>query len=296
MKLHAIGMTDIGNIREENQDYFTILTAPCSDSGNTLLAVIADGVGGSKAGRIASKTTVETLKDLFLKSADNYQEYMGEAIERANDVIRDLAYADNHCHGMATTCTALVIKGNSVIVGHVGDSRAYVVRDGEIIRLTEDQTLPRKLFKEGLITEEEMARHPQDNVLTNAVGSRKNIDVDIIPAEIKVQDTFILCSDGMYKYFTDDEIRDIVVKTGFESSPEQLINTAKERGGEDNITVIVIHAGPDQFDKTTEILSTYIEEPVHKNQRMVRWKVALTLLFILSLLAIFFEWLKYIRS
>ncbi|MEN6623548.1 MAG: protein phosphatase 2C domain-containing protein, partial [Smithella sp.] len=262
MKLHAIGMTDIGNIREENQDYFTILTAPCSDSGNTLLAVVADGVGGGKAGRIASKATVETLKDLFLKGVNNYQEYMGEAIERANDIIRDLAH-DDACHGMATTCTALIVKGNSVIVGHVGDSRAYILRDGEIFRLTEDQTLPRKLFKEGLITEEELTHHPQGNVLTNAVGSRKNINVDIIPAEIKVKDTFILCSDGMYKYFTDDEIRDIVVKTGFESSPEHLIKTAKERGGEDNITVIVIHAGPDQLDKTTEILSTYIEEPTN---------------------------------
>jgi len=291
VKLHAVGITDIGNVRAENQDSFTVQTAPCSENGNSLLAVVADGVGGGKAGNVASKIAVDALKDIYLESAGDPQVVMRRAIEAANALILERSGVDDLCRGMATTCTALMVKGDSVIVGHVGDSRAYRIRDGEISRLTEDQTLPRRLFREGLITEEEIELHPQGSILTNAVGTKKKIEVEIISSELRERDTFVLCSDGMYKYLNDEEIKGIVNKAGIEASPEQFVAAAKERGGDDNITVIVVHANSDGFDKTTEILSTY-EEPVQIKRRRVGWKMALGLILFVGIIAFVVELLK----
>ena len=284
MKLHAVGLTDIGNVRAENQDSFTVQTAPCSENGNSLLAVVADGVGGGKAGNVASKIAVETLKDIYLESAGDPHNVMRTAIETANSLILEKSSGDELCRGMATTCTALMVKGDTVIIGHVGDSRAYRIREGEIVRLTEDQTLPRRLFREGLITEEEIEKHPQGHVLTNAVGSKKMIEVDITSSEMMERDTFVLCSDGLYKYLNDEEIKGIVSDAGIEASPEKFVASAKERGGDDNITVVVVHASGDRFDKTIEILSTY-EEPVQIKRSRVGWKMALGLILIVGIIA-----------
>jgi serine/threonine protein phosphatase PrpC len=283
VKLHAVGITDIGNVRVENQDSFTVQTAPCTENGNSLLAVVADGVGGGKAGNVASKIAVEALTDIYLKNTGNPQDVMRMAIETANALIQERSREDELCSGMATTCTALMVKGDTVIIGHVGDSRAYRIRDGEIVHLTQDHTLPRKLFREGLITEEEIEFHPQGNVLTNAVGSRKMIEVDIISYEMIEQDTFVLCSDGLYKYFKDEEIKEIVSKAGIEASPERFVTVAKERGGDDNITVVVVHAGGDRLDKTTEILEHYQASPPCKKKK-VGWKTMLALIFCLGVI------------
>lgn len=284
MKLQAVGITDIGNVRAENQDCFTVQAAYCPANGNSLLAVVADGVGGGKAGNVASQLAVETLKELYLKSVWDSQDVMREAIEAANAVIMERSGTDELCHGMATTCTAMIVKGGKVIIGHVGDSRAYRIRDGEISHITEDHTLPRRLYREGVITEAEIELHPQGNVLTNAVGSRRKVEVDIISTEMRERDTFVLCSDGMYKYLNDEEIRGIVSKAGIEAAPEQLVAAAKERGGDDNITVVVVHANGDDFGKTTEITSSY-EEPVKIKKAALRWNILLALVLVAAVIA-----------
>lgn len=284
MKLHAVGITDIGNVRTENQDSFTIQSAPCSTNGNSLLAVVADGVGGGKAGNIASKIVVDVLTDIYRVNEGNPQEVIRRAIEAANALILERSRNDELCRGMATTCTAMLVKGDTVVIGHVGDSRAYRIRGGEIVHLTEDHTIPRKLFRDGLITEEEIESHPQGNALTNAVGCRSMIDVDITSYEMNELDTYIICSDGLYKYLSDEEFKGIASKAGIEAAPEQFINLAKERGGDDNISVVVVHASSDSSGKTTEILSSY-EEPAKCSRGSVGWKTALALLVSLGIIA-----------
>lgn len=271
MKLYAVGITDIGNVRTENQDFFGVHTAPCADNGSSLLVVVADGVGGGKAGGVASRLAVESLKNVFMESAAEPQEVMRMGIESANARIFGTAGSDEACSGMATTCTALMVMGGAVTVGHVGDSRAYRVRDGEITQLTEDHTLPRRLLKQGLITEEQVLSHPQGNVLTNAVGSRNSISVDVFPVEMKERDIFILCSDGLFKYLKDEEMTGIIRMAGIDAAPERLVATAKERGGDDNITVVVVEVSGEEFDKTTEIASCY--EPPPEGEKRIPWKL-----------------------
>lgn len=285
MKLHAVGITDIGNIRPENQDAFTVQTAHGSERGNSLLAVVADGVGGGKAGNVASQLAVETLTELFLGGAWDEQDAMASAIETANARILERSGQDELCRGMATTCTALVIKGESAVIGHVGDSRAYRIRDGEILQLTEDHTLPRRLFREGLITEEEVYLHPQSNVLTNAIGSRGKIEIELVPAEVRERDIFVLCSDGMHKYFKDEEIREIVARAGAQTSAEKFVAAAKERGGDDNITVVVVRADGDGLGKTTEITATYEEPAKLVRKSGAGWKLALFIVLLVGTIA-----------
>lgn len=260
MQLRAVGMTDVGLVRSENQDAFTIQIAPCSENRNSLLAVVADGVGGGMAGNVASLIAVEALAEIYRENESSPREIMHRAITTANERINERSDKDAQCRGMATTCTALMVKGNAVIIGHIGDSRAYRIRDGEIELLTEDHTLPRRLFREGLIAEEEIEAHPSGNVLTNALGSRNAAEVDIRSYEILENDSYILCSDGMYKHVKDYEILNFVNSTELEKIPELFVKLAKERGGDDNITVVVVQSSEDiLYDKTTEIVGNYVD-------------------------------------
>ena len=243
------GATDVGRRRESNEDQFLV------DSEIGVYAV-ADGMGGHAAGEIASEQAIETLSaalrregwpDAGRDGTDQERKTrtartIREAIGEANSRICKSVEHHPERKGMGTTLVALAISGNSAIIGHVGDSRAYLVRDGQLIRLTSDHSWVNEQVKLGLLSAEDAQRHPWRNIVTRALGNRAEVDVDLMEQPMEAGDLFLLCSDGLNTMLRDGEIRTILEKTA--QDPEQacseLIAAANARGGEDNITVVVL--------------------------------------------------------
>ena len=298
MHLRAVGLTDKGIVRSENQDSFLVQILPCSSNKNSLLAIVADGVGGENAGNIASMTAVEVIKTFDLDDDENLNDTLKKAIEAANSEIYGLSCRNADYKGMATTCSTLMIKGDKAIIAHVGDSRVYRIKDGIIEALTEDHTLPVKLYKSGYISDSELEGHPQSNVLTNALGSKNKVEIDIITTSLMENDTYVLCSDGLYKYLTSEEINEIVTNASLDSSAEKLIALANSRGGDDNITVVVVKAGHNNVsNKTVRIdgdeFSTEVVQKVSTGSRTFI-RLLLVLLFFMVVIVFIsfnFNWL-----
>lgn len=289
MYLKAVGYTDKGRVRKENQDSFLVQVLPCSSNKNGLLAIVADGVGGASAGNVASSTAVEFIKKHNFDNDPKPQDALKQVMKSANEEIYGLSCSHKEYRGMATTCSVLLIKGDQVVSGHVGDSRIYRIRAGKIERLTEDHTLPMKLFKEGRITSTELADHPQSNVLTRALGSRESVDIDISRSFLDESDTYILCSDGLYKYCTDSELMDLVVKTSIETAPEKLVLLAIERGGDDNITAVVVRSSPSAVSNQTVQISDdlFPEEPGKNNKLKRRVLIYIAIIFFIAAFIVF---------
>ncbi len=262
----AFGITDIGNFREKNEDSFLIEKFKCEGNSNCLLIAVADGVGGAKAGETASKIAVETVKRVMLNTQGLKIDALKTSIESANKIIYEMSLKDENYRGMATTFTAIVFMENTFILGHIGDSRTYIVRNNDIKLLTEDHTVVNRLFKDGFITKEERRYHPQRNVLSKALGVQEIISYDISHDNIYKDDIFMICTDGLYKYIEENEIKDIVKNMPIESSAEYLVNTAKERGGDDNISVVLVKVdSPFDERKTAKITETVL--PMKDNNK-----------------------------
>lgn len=230
MKLAAGEFTDRGKIRELNEDSFLV------DNELALFAV-ADGMGGHRGGEVASATAIEALR-AAVASGDP----INAAIERANGAVLDRASGDNDLAGMGTTMTALVVAGaRRLLIGHVGDSRAYLLRDGELHRVTDDHSLVEELVRQGRLTQEQAEAHPQRAIITRALGVEPEVDVDLYTVDVGVGDRVLICSDGLTTMLRDREVERIA---RLESDPvraaENLVDAANDAGGEDNITVIVI--------------------------------------------------------
>lgn len=245
MKLRVVSLTDVGLDRENNEDcsgYFED-----DDGARGSLLVVADGMGGALGGEVASRTAVDVVEKTFRDRAAGVTppERVRLALERANAAINEMTVSDPRLAGMGTTCTAALIIGPMVFLGHVGDSRAYLVRDGSITQLTEDHTLAAEAQRSAPnAASQNVPRH----LLTRALGPQATIAVDVIEAETPLQegDVLLLCSDGLTGQVRNEEILD-VVKTG--NTPEaicrSLVKLALERGGPDNITVVAARVDPD---------------------------------------------------
>ncbi|MDY0234423.1 MAG: Stp1/IreP family PP2C-type Ser/Thr phosphatase [Gudongella sp.] len=237
------GGSNKGLVREINQDCMYIARKNCLP-----LFIVADGMGGHKAGEIASKLTVDIVrKDITLNASkisnqDEVYSTIKKAIELANSEVYNYSLSHSECNGMGTTVTlGYVYNNNYFIVAHVGDSRAYYLRNKHLIKITEDHSLVNELIKTGEITRSEALTHPQRNVILRAVGTSPEIDIDIYSIEIKKEDIFIICSDGLTNMIDEPEIQDIFEKTeDIENACELAIESAINKGGKDNITVIGI--------------------------------------------------------
>lgn len=272
MHLKAVGYTDKGKVRSENQDSFLVQVLPCSVNKHSLLAIVADGVGGASAGSIASTTAVDYIKNFNFDNVQEPQDALKQVMQSANEKIYVLSHRHKEYQGMATTCSVLLIKGDQVICGHVGDSRIYRIRAGQIDRLTEDHTLPVRLFKEGTITAEEIAGHHQSNVLTRALGSKENVEIDLSLSFLEKNDVYVLCSDGLHKYFSDNELTDILAGTAVESASEKLVSLALARGGDDNITAVVVRSSlGDVAQRTTQIADDLFPDETIKKHGFQKW-------------------------
>ena len=223
--------TDVGMQRQANEDNF-IARSP--------LFVVADGMGGAQAGEVASQTAVEVFKHGLPEGVP--EATLQQMIGTANRNIHDQAHADSSLSGMGTTITAAFVNSEreEVVVGHVGDSRAYRLRSGILQRLTRDHSLVEEMRRRGQITEEQAEDHPQRSIITRALGPEPEVEVDIQAVPAEPGDIFLLCSDGLTTMLNDERIRELVNgATSLEAAVKTLVDEANRAGGRDNITVSI---------------------------------------------------------
>ncbi|MEZ6195385.1 MAG: Stp1/IreP family PP2C-type Ser/Thr phosphatase [Planctomycetota bacterium] len=236
--------SDVGMVRKENQDHFGILHPedPEERLRQGALVVVADGMGGHSGGIIASHTTVDTILEVFGRGeACTMRAMVGDAIRAANDAVRAKAEADPALREMGTTCVALHVRGPHVLIGHLGDSRCYLVRDDRLEQVTRDHTYLNELIDMGLLTSEQAQNHPDRNIITRCVGMAQQLDIDFNRRSSRVGDRYVLCSDGLTNMVDDSEILEITLAHPPKEASEKLVALANERGGDDNITVAIAH-------------------------------------------------------
>ena len=238
------GLTDIGLVRKDNQDAYA--TAYFTESGHTV-AVVCDGMGGVKGGRLASSIAVETflaetkkvlragMTALQLAQASSY------AVAIANDAVYEKAQEAKEYHGMVTTLVSAICYEKGAVISNVGDSRAYHITAEGIRRVTEDHSLVEVLVRRGDITEEEARVHPNRNVITRALGPEKSEECDVYVKELKQGEYLLLCSDGLVNTVSDQEILYEVIHNGDEESClDRMLAISKSRGAADNVTAVLL--------------------------------------------------------
>jgi serine/threonine protein phosphatase PrpC len=232
-KLVAAGVTDVGRVRGTNDDGFL-------DHADRLgLVAVADGMGGHRAGDVASATALEALRAAVANGQS-----LRDAIEGANEAVLEKSVSDQELHGMGTTLTAGMLGTDGYLtVGHVGDSRAYLVRDGQLSQITNDHSLVEEMVRGGELTPEQAEVHPRRSIITRALGIDPEVEVDEYPIELRPGDRILFCSDGLTTMVRPDEIASILSR---EHDPKRaaqlLVDAANAAGGEDNITAVIVEA------------------------------------------------------
>ena len=229
--------SDTGKKRRRNEDSYVV--APP-------LFAVADGMGGAQAGEVASKLAAAALEEPRPES-ESGAEQVTALIREANRRVYERAASDPSTSGMGTTVTVALVQGRTVTIGHVGDSRAYVVRERALEQLTEDHSLVNELLKSGKLSPEEAETHPQRSVITRAVGTDPDVDVDAFTVDANEGDVFLLCSDGLTDMVSDADILDLVGRHSgdLDRLTKSLVAAANRGGGEDNITVIAFAIAAD---------------------------------------------------
>jgi PPM family protein phosphatase len=228
------GRTDVGRQRTANED--SLFVRPP-------MFAVADGMGGAKAGEVASALAVEAVENAA-DSAEPPEEQLAAIVRAANRRIYDLAVADETRRGMGTTLTLVKVHGDEITIAHVGDSRAYRMRDGELSQLTRDHSLVAELERSGQITAEAAEHHPQRSIITRALGPEPDVEVDTYTLTGRQDDLFLICSDGLTSMISDGEVTSILRSAGsLEDAAEELVLAANQSGGKDNITVILFRLG-----------------------------------------------------
>jgi PPM family protein phosphatase len=229
--------SDTGKKRRRNEDSYVV--APP-------LFAVADGMGGAQAGEVASKLAAAALEDTDSGRGDGEARVVS-LIQEANRRVYERANTDPATTGMGTTMTVALVEGKLVTIGHVGDSRAYLVRGGRLEQLTEDHSLVNELLKSGKLSPKEAETHPQRSVITRAVGTDPDVDVDVFKIEAHEGDVFLLCSDGLTDMVDDEGILDLVERhhDDLDRAAKSLVSAANRGGGEDNITVIAFTMAAD---------------------------------------------------
>lgn len=240
--IKAYAKSDKGKVREMNQDYYYISTS----LDQIQLYILADGMGGYNGGEIASSLAVQTAKNYIEnnfkeieKDRDSIIQLLGSSMEYANMVVYEKSKENIELKGMGTTLEICLIYNNKVYIGHVGDSRIYRIRKQFTRKLTQDHSYVQKLVKEGTITKEQAAHHPQKNMLMKALGCNAFVEPDVMVKGFLRDDILIMCSDGLTNLVNQDEIYEEASKN-IEQATKNLVELANNRGGYDNITVIII--------------------------------------------------------
>lgn len=232
----------IGHIRQVNEDSADVYYR----ENNTVLAVVADGMGGHQAGDVASQMTLQKLQESFAvvdlnKDIAGWSEWLLEAIKAANHYVYQYSLENAQYQGMGTTIVAALFLDSDYIVAHVGDSRVYRFADQQLHQITEDHSLVYELVRSGQLTQEEADSHPQRNIITRALGTEEEVEIDLKVLSYLGGEQLLLCSDGLSNMVQDSAITEILSKSDtVEEKVNELIHRALEAGGDDNISLVVI--------------------------------------------------------
>jgi serine/threonine protein phosphatase PrpC len=251
LSLRCFGETDVGRVRQNNEDNFLMLPERC-------VFAVADGMGGAKAGEVASQMAVESLSDQSRSgegpsalydpadpegSSNRLLDWVTNAIRKSHKSIWKRSQKEASTRGMGCTLDLLVLSADRAFVGHIGDSRIYLIRRSRAYRVTQDHTLAQAQFAAGVLTEAELKTARTRNILLKAMGVQTEVEPDIFSFDIAAGDRFLLCSDGLYEYIADGEIAPLFDELPLDKIPRRLIEMACERGGHDNITAVVVEIG-----------------------------------------------------
>lgn len=239
--------TDPGLVRRHNEDFVAVYEPATAQDlqRHGRLTIVADGVGGADAGEVASRYASERMLHHYLAAANtgNRGERLLAAMQAANTDLRKMALDRDDSRRMATTMVAVVVDDHQATIGNVGDSRAYHWRAGELAQITRDQSLVAQLVEEGALTAEEAANYPYKNIILYSIGSEKRPPIDLYEVSLEPGDFLLLCSDGLTRHVADGEIAAIIGRESPAQATDTLVQLARERGGEDNITVAIVPYG-----------------------------------------------------
>ncbi len=242
--LRAVVLSDVGCVRTNNEDAARLVRPSTLEirANKGFLAIVADGMGGHAAGEVASQMAVETVAKTYYQREESPEESLFLALTKANRAIWQTAGRNSRQRGMGTTCTAVAICKNRLYLAHVGDSRFYLLKNGQLLQLSTDHTYVQSLVAQGVITMAEAEKHPERNVLTRAMGTHNKVEIDIavLSQTFRDEDRLLLCTDGLYDYLSSDEIAQLLLIPALNEAAQQLVELAKQRGGHDNITVLLV--------------------------------------------------------
>ena len=237
--MKVVAKTHCGKVRPINEDRYLV-----PEEGDSIV-LVADGMGGHKAGEVASETAAQTIRacavkmhgrEISIKTALKW-------VRQANQIIYRMANEKPECMGMGTTMTFLYFMDKHALLAHVGDSRCYRIRDGRIMQLTKDHSLVAELVRIGEITPEQARNHPYRNIITRALGTDDDVAVDAQDIPVEENDVYLLCSDGLSNYLEEDELLQAVQTQPSDALCDHLVQIALDRGGRDNITVVAAYCG-----------------------------------------------------
>lgn len=236
------GKTDIGTVRSKNEDAFDYGTLP----DGTSWAIVCDGMGGVHGGKVASTAAIEMVSDKIKKcynplmSVTSIENLLLSSITTANVNVFDRGVYDSSLKGMGTTVVAAVVKNGEACIAHVGDSRAYIIQNNEIKQITKDHSLVQEMLDKGQITKAEFENNPIKNIITRAMGVDEDIDIDFDYVSLNEGESLLLCTDGLSGLVNDKRILEIYQTTEFDSLAQKYIDEANSKGGNDNITVVIM--------------------------------------------------------
>jgi PPM family protein phosphatase len=270
VSVSAFGLTDVGRKRRHNEDAYLL-------DAERGLFVVADGMGGHAAGEVASRITVESIQEYIAATEEEHESSwpfgfnsrvsvegnrLTTAVEKANEKVMRAVQNRPELKGMGTTVVAALFDADRATLVHVGDSRAYLFRDGELRRLTDDHSWVQEQVNAGILSEDEAKSHPLKNVVTRALGGAAHVSVDLIEVPVRPGDRFLLCSDGLTGMVPDEDLFSHFRTDGvIEKTVRQLIDTANDRGGVDNITAIVVEVLGDAAGKDAGVAGA---EPIRR--------------------------------
>jgi serine/threonine protein phosphatase PrpC len=267
LDLVAAKLTDVGRVRPHNEDYVDYYIPPDSRqlARKGAIYLVADGMGGHQAGEVASHDAVElVIGQYYSDTTHDVGTSLVRAFRAANQQIHAQAQSDPSKGGMGTTLVAAVVLGRKVYMANVGDSRAYLINKKGIAQITEDHSWVEEQVRAGLLTPEQAKRHPQRNLVTRALGSKPAVEADLFEGEINAGDTLLLCSDGLTGRVEDHELMAIVREHPPQKAAQLLVDLANERGGNDNITVLIVSAHEEPATVKAPVLVPAKKEPARK--------------------------------
>lgn len=251
---HAIAITDTGCVRDHNEDAVRFVR-PAEEfirEKMGCLAIVADGMGGHTSGEVASSIAIDTISEAYYKKVKDPIKALQSASSKANNLIWQTAKSDEKLKGMGTTCTAVAITGDKLNILHIGDSRAYLYKKGELIQLSDDHTYVQELIKSGEITPDEARNHPDNNILTKSLGTAKDRKCDVFLSQhaFEPSDKLLLCSDGLYEYFSEEELSQYLSQPDLKLIAEELKEIVLDQGAHDNFSILLVESREESKSKS----------------------------------------------